>query len=294
MIQNPRFCLTYNNHPSASKSSTFLRFIWTCLLAAFLGSTISSCDDTPGTNTGIEASPAIKSLDLSPDSIQFNANEDRVTDTTITFNLVAAVNSEFHDNETPQFSVFNRDSLSQPVNTGAMESFNEGTRRFEGSFQLKLRTTDIKNYLVYAYFFNENGQGNRAQHKLIVRGMAQNPPEILDTANPDTVIIPGNPDDVTNVRFMAEVVDPEGQDNIERVLVDIVTPSGTLAGGEPFRMFDDGQPESGDSVASDSVFTSTFSINANNNPQDYTLRYYAFDKTGLASDTVRTSFTLTN
>ena len=294
MIQNPHVSFLHTCQRSIFNSSPAYRFIWIILLAVFLGITTTSCDDTPGANTGTEASPAIRTLDLSPDSVRFNADEDRVTDTTITFTLAASVNTELPGNANPQFSVFNQDSLNQPIKTGAMESFNEASSEYEGSFQLKLRTTDIKNYLVYAYFFNENGRGNRAQHKLIVRGMAQNPPEILDTANPDTVVIPSNQDDIRNVRFMAEVVDPEGQDNIDRVFVDIVTPSGSLAGGEPFSMYDDGQPESGDSVAGDSVYTSTFSINANNNPQDYTLRYYAFDKTGLGSDTVRTSFILTN
>lgn len=284
----------YLSNISFTISKDITRIIWIFLLPGLLLFITISCDETPGTNDTIQNSPAIESLELSPDSMNFNSDQHRVTDTTITINLSATVNSEFPSDVTPQFSVFNSDSLNQSINQGKFNSYNEQKDQFESSFELKVTTTDIKDFLVYAYYFNKRGRGNRAQHKFIVRGMAQNPPEILSTSSPDTVVIPT---DTTQFRFTATVVDQEGQDNIDRVLVDIVQENGALLGGQSFRMYDDGLTnarESGDLIASDSVYTSTFSINSGNNPEDYTLHFYAFDKTGLGSDTVKTSFVITD
>ena len=267
--------------------TTIFRAFPLFLLPALL---ISACDETPVDDDPTDPTPQITSLEVNPSLIQFDENSDPVTDTAITVQLQAAVNRYFPEDARPSFTVFRQGSPDNIIAEGTFDELISSTpvMVFGTQFQLELMTTDFESYVINVYYYTNQGDGNTSQSEFDVRGIPQFPPEILDVANPDTVVIPrdGEPKEVFS--FRAEVVDPEGQETIDRVLVDIVQPNGNLAGGMPFQLYDDGT--GGDAVAADSIYTRVFEVTSSNNPQDYTLRYYAFDKTGLGSDTVTSEY----
>ena len=113
----------------------------------------------------------------------------------------------------------------------------------------------------------------------------------MEVNNPEEVEIPSG-SNTTTVLFTAKVRDADGQSNIDKVLLNFRNEDGTLLGASPFEMFDDGASSSGDETAADSVFSTTFTINSSNTPNNRTALYWAIDKSGLSSDTLETPFNL--
>ncbi|HAH51360.1 MAG TPA: hypothetical protein DCL80_08850 [Balneola sp.] len=98
------------------------------------------------------------------------------------------------------------------------------------------------------------------------------------------------------MRFTAKVIDQDGQNNIDRVFIEFVNEDGSVLIPDPNILYDDGintsNTERGDLVANDSVYTIQFFINSSNTPTNRIVNYFAIDKSGLRSDTLKLPFNL--
>ncbi len=223
---------------------------------------------------------------MEPDTISFE-EADTVRDASVEITIEATFKNIAPSAE-PSY-VIRRSDGQTAISNGPLTAA-DSDQRFETSVALNLTTATFATFDVYIYADAPNPDGSWVQKPVRVIGFPGSPPIIHDVANPDTVEKPSG-DTVRNVAFRAEVSDPDGQDNIAQVAFNLVSSGDTL---ETIDLFDDGSDDSGDVAAGDSVFTQILSVNSNNESASYDIHYYARDKSGLYSDTVMTTFTITD
>ncbi|MEX0845938.1 MAG: hypothetical protein WD022_11685 [Balneolaceae bacterium] len=260
-------------------------FIYTFLiLAASLG--LLSCDSTTAPGDLLKDIPVISNLTISPQNVQFSPEMDGIKDTTVVVDIVVITknNDEIH---TPVLSITDRMSNQQVLQEemNASDSDNEFT--FQIPFETK--TTFFEEYIVTAQI-KEHPETNYAQGVLNLIGFSVIKPEILNVNNPESVQKPASGTDL--YPFTALVTDEEGDDTIEGVFVRIISPESGEVNNSPFQLFDDGD-QGDDNIAGDGIYTITFPVDGSSQAVTFNLLYYAIDKGGLVSDTVKSTFSIT-
>ncbi len=259
-------------------------FIYT-VSVLFVGLGFIACDSTTSPRDLTQEAPSISELELSPKSVEFTKEEDgSSSDTTI--NIKIQVQAENLSEDDILQYVFSLKNSEENLLEGQLETTDSSPYTHSANVEIETSTTSIEDYVVNVFFNNESGAGNYAQTSFSIVGFSNDPPEILDTENPDEVQIPSN--GITSIQFKAKVTDVDGQNNIQGVFMRLISQSTGEVPGSPFQLFDDGQ-NSGDETAQDSVFTLSLEIDSNNNPDLYDLEYYAIDKGDLVSDTVKST-----
>ena len=253
----------------------------------------ASCDDTLAPKDFDEQQPYVQNLVVSPSEITFDPETDGQKDTTLNLNIT--VNGfNFGVDSVPYYSVFvgNEDfpSIQEkfPVNFSPITTF-------QTSIPIVTNTIDFETYtLLITPSLSGNNQ-DVPQAIITQTGVPINAPEILEVNNPAEVEIP-NDDSQVRVRFTAKVIDQDGQNNIDRVFIEFVNEDGSVLIPDPNILYDDGintsNTERGDLVANDSVYTIQFFINSSNTPTNRIVNYFAIDKSGLRSDTLKLPFNL--
>ena len=250
-----------------------------CLLLLIL----IGCDDEPGATDVITPPISIDAISVSPDEVLFTQAVGQ-KDTLIIFSIEASVNNGQNNIDTvPQFiledleanEVIAEGELSQP------EGANTGDK-YIASFETTLSTTTVSNWRLNVFLFDQRGEGNRIETTIPIRGFSNNPPQILSISSPDTVNRPQSGEQPFSIT--AKVTDEDGQTTIQSVTVELINPDDVSTG--IFNMRDDGSSDSGDQVASDSVYTVTFSVNADSRAGIFDLLFLAQDRAGLESDTL--------
>jgi hypothetical protein len=246
---------------------------------------ISSCDFTTAPKNPLAQTPGISNIEINPSEVIFSP-QDGFTDTTITLEIGALIDNIGSD--TPRFTISNK-RTGEFVGEGELSPSDSQNFNFSADYELETATTAIEDFMVNVFF--TESQDIYAQTELSVIGFANNPPEILSAQNPEEVTIPTGGETV-DVFFTAKVTDPDGQDNVDRVLIEFINEDGTRLVPEPNQLLDNGLNNSGDQVAGDSVFTIAFTITSSNTPNRRKVEYFAIDKAGLSSDTVETNFNI--
>ncbi|MBO6621162.1 MAG: hypothetical protein JJ892_02965 [Balneola sp.] len=250
---------------------------------------IVSCDDALTPKDFDEEQPYVQNLVVSPSDINFDPQLDGQKDTTLTFNITVD-GFNFGVDSVPYYSIFvgNEDlpSLQRkfPVNFSPITTF-------QTSISIETNTINFENYTIIVSPTLSGSNTNYAQSIVKQTGVAINAPEILEVVNPDTIQRPA--EGQTLVFFEAKVRDSDGQSNLDRVLIRIIDHEVGEAQGSPFEMFDDGSSNN-DRVANDSLYTYSLPVTQTNNRpnRDFDIEYFAIDKSGLVSDTVRTTFSI--
>lgn len=262
------------------------------VLCSIVWFSISSCDDTLSPKDFDKQSPYVQNLTVNPNNISFDPQLDGQKDTTLTLSL--SVNGfNFEANSFPYYSVFVGDETFPSIQ-GSFENSSAGNA-FDSDIQVSTNTIEFNTYTVLVTPSSEGSNSNYARSVIRQTGVPINAPEILEVDNPNEVEIPSGSNS-TVVLFTAKVIDVDGQQNIDRVLLNFRNADGSLLSETPFQMLDDGistgGSSSGDETAADSVFTKSFAINNSNTPNNRTALYWAIDKSGLSSDTLQTTFNI--
>lgn len=232
---------------------------------------------------------SIAQFNVSPKIVDFEGQTDEVYDTTLSIELSGQIEKATEGTRTT-FSVTNmQDSNMIIEGLVTLDLNSDGIGTFIQEIPYTLSTTTISNILVVVIVTNENGIENYAQSVIRVNGISNVPPEVLYADNPTEYTIPQS--GTENVRFVANVTDEDGQNNIDGVFLRLISQTNGETTNSPFQLFDDGQ-SLGDQVVNDSLYTLTFPVSSENLPDTYNIYYYAIDRAGLVSDTVKTTFTL--
>ncbi|HKJ34117.1 MAG TPA: hypothetical protein VKA34_19960 [Balneolales bacterium] len=252
-----------------------------------------ACNDSTSISSIHTQQAVLTKASINPQKINF-ASINASKDTSVTITLTATVSDTSVLRDHPHYTVSDVQSDST-IARGTLTDFNPATSTYQTTYSLKIKTTDIAEYQIFIYGIDkQNKMTNTFRSTVTIYGTTGKPPVILSVNNPDTVQIPTG-SNVNYFDFKAKATDPDGQNNIDSVLVNLVSKnSGKPLNGSPFQLFDDGGTQtignsnSGDVIKGDSVYTRRFQINSSNTPDKFTVSYYAVDKTGLHSDTTVT------
>lgn len=253
----------------------------------------SSCDKTPGL---VDSAQTGRNL-LTNGSIkptEFSFGNQAEGDTTLTIHLNVEVADTTALSGVPRFQLSDiaADSI---LSRGFLNNYDDATHQFSGSVHLTVNTNQFAEFSLFLYAENKQGLlTNTFRAVITINGAEGSPPQLISASNPDTVQIPASGNQI--IVFQAKVTDPDGQDNIDRVLFDLISANTGKLAGSPFQLYDDGGrndvgggARSGDIAAGDSVYTRTFQVGSQNTADKVTVKYYAIDKSGLSSDTLSTS-----
>lgn len=253
-------------------------------LVLFIGFLVLSCDPTVSPADKFLNAPTINQLSISPQEITFNPS-DGFKDTTLSISIEATI--ENVDSETvPSFII--RDKFSSSVAYNGILISEGSTNIFRAVLNFETTTTSFEEFLIEAYAYNTSGNGNFYQSTFSVEGFSNDPPVLLEANNAEEVVIPSEGELI--IPFRAKVFDPDGQNNIDRVLIEFINEDGSPLIPDPNLLLDNGLNE--DTVAGDSVYTIAFRINSTNTPNNRKAIFFAIDKAGLYSDTLQTTFNI--
>ncbi|MEQ9280601.1 MAG: hypothetical protein RLN83_13990 [Balneola sp.] len=262
---------------------------YSLVLVTLIWATFISCDDSLTPKDFDEELPYVQNLVVSPPSISFNPQTDGQKDTTLSLNITVD-GFNFGVDSVPYYSLFLGDDEVPFLQAKFPVNFSPITT-FQTSIPISTNTTEFETYTLLITPSLNGNTNNFAQAIIRQTGVPTNPPEILEVNNPEEVEIPSGNNTVA-VLFTAKVQDIDGQSNIDKVLLNFRNEDGSLLRETPFELLDDGSNSSGDITSSDSVYTTTFTINSSNTPNNRTAFYWAIDKSGLSSDTLETPFNL--
>lgn len=250
---------------------------------------IVSCDDGLTPKDYNEAAPYVQELTVNPSIIAFDPILDGQKDTTVSLNLTVR-GFNFKPDSVPYYSVFFTGSDFPFIQNKFLVNFSSLTT-FQANVVIPTNTIRFESYTILVTPTLQGSNQNYAQSIIKQTGVPINAPQILEVNNPEEVEIPSG-SNTEVVLFTSKVTDLDGQTNIDKVFLNFRNSDGTLLSASPFEMFDDGGSSNGDVTASDSVYTTTFTINSSNTPNNRTALYWAIDKSGLSSDTLETPFNI--
>lgn len=248
------------------------------LSIGFLFLFLAGCDEFSAPDDSSSAS--LESLTITPNSIEFDDTAP-IKDSTLTVDLQLTLREAIDADY--KYTVQVEDTL---LKSGEFQQ--QPATDLSASFSLDISTTDFTNYTVYA-FAGDDYSGERIQGGITIRGRFVAQPQLVDAFNTEAVTIPESGRE--RVDFYARVVHPTNQQYINRVSFILEDQEGDQVGND-FDMFDNGvfSESSGriDEVAEDSLYSRAFFVEPTNNPDLYTVSYYAIGIDGKSSDTLQT------
>jgi hypothetical protein len=244
-----------------------------------------SCDAEPGLPTSSVSDVKLTSLSLSPSRVDF-IPADAVKDTTVQV-IVSILQASGSTEAFPTLIVVDSKS-NDVVFEGPMTRnlANLTATQYVHTLRIETTTTTLSNYSVSVLMI-ENGQAisNKVIGRIRINGFSTGRPVMLFEQTPANVQIPLSGSQAFDLK--AKVSHPNGNALIQTVNVIIRGANGVALSGSPFQLFDNGNTaDNGDAAAGDSLYTRRFVISSSNNPDTYTLRYYAIDQFGASSDTL--------
>lgn len=250
---------------------------------------VMGCDTAPGPRDIDQSAPVVSDLEFSPLSVNLdNLAPGSIVDGIANFSLEIeiTITDADADLELLYLFVLPPDSQSPTAAESIVPISSNGTVSI--TMNVSIPTAETGTYTVKVYASDLEGQlGNLATGSLQVDA-SSSPPVITDIDMPVVVTKPNEGEPPLLIPIVARVTDPEGLANILRVEL-IVNGS-----GPPILLCDDGSagecntdfPPSGDVLAEDGLFTVTIQLDASDAPGDNEFIFTAFDRSGLASESV--------
>ena len=250
----------------------------------FIG--LISCDSTTSPENPLSENPAIIDFDITPSNVNF-IPADGVRDTTVVVHF-SGKTANTQPEQTVTLNIY--DAKTGETVVSEELTLNKEQQSFEFEFNVETSTTFFNSYSANAYLNQQNTNSGIAEGQISINGFSVYPPEILDVNNPVSLELPSQGSRA--VAFQAKVSDPEGLASIQGVYLRLISRTTGELSGSPFLLYDNAT--NGDVTPSDSVYTRAFQFNSGNQPDEYDVYYYAVDRGGLTSDTVQTTFIVTD
>jgi len=156
-----------------------------------------------------------------------------------------------------------------------------------GAF-IQMATLPANSFYYLDNSFNENSINiyvvraisthNRSDSAFII---ISRPPVISNSAiEPDTVVVTATVEILTSL----EATDPDENGDIEGVYFSVYRPDGTVS--QKIFLFDDGNPENGDAIAGDGIYSRLIEVNEYNDKGTYRFEFQAENKAGSLSNII--------
>lgn len=139
---------------------------------------------------------------------------------------------------------------------------------------------------MYVEFVAEGDGGFRSNSIILPLRIVRlnRPPVLSDLQAPDTVTL-GSQEQ--HIRLRVNAVDPDGQEDIQRVFFNSFLPDGRPSSNNPFQLFDNGDLQgNGDETKGDSVYSAIIKLPPNTATGTYRFEFQAFDRLNEGSNII--------
>jgi hypothetical protein len=207
---------------------------------------------------------------------------------TIATTVVAQVEATSHRPISVRYSITSFDSLDV-VSKGVLLDDGQGSDHakgdglYSGKPTFQIRRVQIGTYAVSVHAESDDGYRSNAAITRLSVFRGNRPPFISDLVAPDTVTL-SNQSQLLLLK--ARVDDPDGLNDIARVVFNSYKPDGSASGGNPFQMYDDGLPAHGDERAADGIFSLLISLPSNAQLGTYKFEFQSFDRSNEPSNII--------
>jgi hypothetical protein len=239
------------------------------------------------------AAPFLSQVSLSPsrinsDSIISGPNRQPDDLLEISTLIVARVQANTQTPFSVSYSIRSTDSLvvmskGELRDDGLAFDAMKGDGLFSGKPTFQIRRVQFGTYEVRVTAESEDGYRSNEVITPLVVFRGNRPPLISDLAAPDTVKL-GNLSQTLSLAVRAN--DPDGLNDVAKVVFSSYRPDGTASGGNPFLMYDDGLPVHGDERAGDGVFSLLVSLPSSTQLGTYRFEFQAFDRSNEPSNVI--------
>ncbi|MEX1274964.1 MAG: hypothetical protein WEE20_03480 [Bacteroidota bacterium] len=248
---------------------------------------------TPPVLRGVALSPSI----INTDSIGIGTAQSPQDNVQLSTTVTATVEQAGAPSPITVITTVRRDLGSGLLSTTQLSDDGQApdTQRDDGIYSGKLsfgiKRVEIGTYAVETVAETKNGYRSASQIVQLRVIRSNLPPAISDVQAPDTVTL-GNQNQALQLRVKA--TDPNGLEDIQRVIFNSFRPDGQPSSGNPFQMFDDGEQTgiSGDQVKGDGIYSLRISLPASTQTGTYRFEFRAFDRLNEGSNTIVHSITV--
>jgi hypothetical protein len=189
---------------------------------------------------------------------------------------------------TAQYSV-RREGTTSILTSGDLNDAGSEPDQIEGDGLYAGRATfSIKRVEVGTYFVDVAAADPRGLTSntfiLPVRVTRSNlPPVLTDLQAADTVRLASQDQFLV---LQVRATDPNGLEDLQRVVFNSFRPDDSPSSGNPFQMYDDGDPGHGDTVQGDGIFSLRVVLPVTTQTGMYRFEFQAFDRSGEGSNVI--------
>ncbi len=261
------------------------------LIILFIGIFSFSCDSVPGLDEDIGSPPQIENFDFSPSEVVFeNLPPGQIVNGTIArIPLNLSANILDPEENISDVSFFVRSPIPPFEKIAEGKLIGAGSGNYSTVSEVEIPKGSTGKYAVVIFASDANGLlSNQARASLNFQVEGGEPPVLLSIAAPDTVFRPSAEDPPVLVGIVAEAIDPDGLDNIAKVVL-------RTFDNQEFPLRDDGGAggsNSGDVEADDGLFTITIQVASTNALGPNTFKFQATDRSGLVSNILEKTITI--
>ena len=238
-----------------------------------------SCDQGPGAEDATQRTPGIKEFSVTPGHLSFDEDEDRIVDSLVTFSI--SVTPETPQPERPPELVVRARDENEPHFETSISSWDAAGEVFREEVEIPFMTAQIRTFEFFLFIPDEGRVGNQGRHILKVDGFAGEPPVVEESDHPETLQIPSEDEEPKSFHIAARITHPYGSRNIGRAEVDIIDSDGNSIG-----QFELERSIADNAGYGEDWYATGFSIDSGNQPENYSLHFYAEDTAGGRSDTL--------
>ncbi len=257
-----------------------------------------ACDSAPGPESSRTAPPVLSDFSLRPQRLvyAFLPPQQIVGDSVeVPLEIAVTASGLGASVREVRYVVQSPHSPMEPIHFGALEP--EDSNRYSASLTLKISALEVRTYTVLVYAVGKAGRisGEIRARLEYVRSFEPGSPPMIDGLDvPDMVQRPSFGQPAKTLLLAADVSDPDGLSEVEKVeFWNVETP------GSRFLLCDDGpqracgaSQESGDEVGGDGRFTRLVYIESTNAIGVTTLHFQATDRAGLRSEVKEKSISI--
>jgi len=274
---------------------------WVCLsLASVLA---SSCERTE--NSVLEsagAAPTLSEVSLSPTTINTDSitvGSTRKPDDILQLRVAIFARASHplgSQNISAVRFAIGREGGSSTLSTGELlDNGSEpdqlkGDGIFSGRALFQIQRVEIGTYLAEVSAEDLKGFVSNAVILPLQIIRTNQPPALSDLQAPNTVKL-ASQDQLLVLQVKAS--DPNGLEDVQRVVFNSFRPDGSASSGNPFQMYDDGDPNHGDATEGDRVYSLRIILPSTTQIGTYRFEFQAFDKANEGSNMIIHLMTVT-
>lgn len=260
-----------------------------CLVVLALAFLWAGCDSPPGPELTTGRPPVLSNLSHSPSHVDLaDLDDEDVQDGIVVIRVDLAVDVAAVDVDVEEVRYVVRLPVrsAQSLASGRLTS-TDGSE-FGGQLTIAIPVGAVGDYQVVVYAVDEFARTSNQLYGMVRYRAPSEPPVIDRVILPEVVQRPAPGEAPVEVLVAADVSDPDGLANIERVVFwNVENP------GAAIELFDDGGAGgSGDETAGDGRFSRTITVTNDNEPGVNTFAFQARDRAGLESEVVEAQITV--